>query len=71
MKQVIWIILTLLNILYAYPVYLTSGGKMKLQLFSTGKALPPQAHPLFADLASCGFPSPAADYVESVRREVA
>lgn len=38
---------------------------MKLQLFSTGKALPPQAHPLFADLASCGFPSPAADYVES------
>ncbi|HCT5192839.1 TPA: peptidase, partial [Enterobacter roggenkampii] len=23
---------------------------MKLQLFSTGKALPPQAHPLFADL---------------------
>lgn len=27
--------------------------------------------PLFADLASCGFPSPAADYVESVRREVA
>ena len=22
---------------------------MKLQLFSTGKALPPQAHPLFAD----------------------
>ncbi|MEG5987064.1 peptidase, partial [Enterobacter kobei] len=24
---------------------------MKLQLFSTGKALPPQAHPLFADLA--------------------
>ncbi|MED5690953.1 peptidase, partial [Enterobacter hormaechei] len=29
---------------------------MKLQLFSTGKALPPQAHPLFADLASCGFP---------------
>jgi SOS-response transcriptional repressor LexA len=42
-----------------------SGGKMKLQLFSTGKELPPQAHPLFADLASCGFPSPAADYVES------
>jgi DNA polymerase V len=41
---------------------------MKLQLFSTGKELPPQAHPLFADLASCGFPSPAADYVESVRR---
>ncbi len=40
---------------------------MKLQLFSTGKALPPQAHPLFADLASCGFPSPAADYVESDR----
>jgi DNA polymerase V len=38
---------------------------MKLQLFSTGKELPPQAHPLFADLASCGFPSPAADYVES------
>ncbi|HCI5455883.1 TPA: peptidase, partial [Enterobacter kobei] len=38
---------------------------MKLQLFSTGKALPPQARPLFADLASCGFPSPAADYVES------
>ncbi|EOY8033742.1 peptidase, partial [Raoultella ornithinolytica] len=27
---------------------------MKLQLFSTGKELPPQAHPLFADLASCG-----------------
>ncbi|HBT8161051.1 peptidase, partial [Klebsiella pneumoniae] len=24
---------------------------MKLQLFSTGKELPPQAHPLFADLA--------------------
>ncbi|HBT8849196.1 TPA: peptidase, partial [Klebsiella pneumoniae] len=23
---------------------------MKLQLFSTGKELPPQAHPLFADL---------------------
>ncbi|KAA5758747.1 peptidase, partial [Klebsiella pneumoniae] len=23
-----------------------SGGKMKLQLFSTGKELPPQAHPL-------------------------
>ncbi|HBQ0621468.1 TPA: peptidase, partial [Klebsiella pneumoniae] len=22
---------------------------MKLQLFSTGKELPPQAHPLFAD----------------------
>ncbi|KAA5786065.1 peptidase, partial [Klebsiella pneumoniae] len=22
-----------------------SGGKMKLQLFSTGKELPPQAHP--------------------------
>lgn len=44
---------------------------MKLQLFSTGKELPPQAHPLFANLASCGFPSPAADYVESVRREVA
>lgn len=38
---------------------------MKLQLFSTGKELPPQAHPLFADLASCGFPSPAADYVEA------
>ncbi|MBO2916073.1 peptidase, partial [Enterobacter sichuanensis] len=38
---------------------------MKLQLFSTGKEHPPQAHPLFADLASCGFPSPAADYVES------
>ncbi|HBQ1476363.1 TPA: peptidase, partial [Raoultella ornithinolytica] len=32
---------------------------MKLQLFSTGKEHPPQAHPLFADLASCGFPSPA------------
>ncbi|HGY5975311.1 TPA: hypothetical protein ACNV5T_006051, partial [Klebsiella michiganensis] len=32
--------------------------------FSTGKELPPQAHPLFADLACCGFPSPAADYVE-------
>ncbi len=30
---------------------------MKLQLFSTGKELPPQAHPLFADLASCGFPA--------------
>lgn len=38
---------------------------MKLQLFSTGKALLPQARPLFADLASCGFPSPTADYVES------
>ncbi|MEB2940487.1 peptidase, partial [Klebsiella variicola] len=38
---------------------------MKLQFFSTGKEIPPQAHPLFADLASCGFPSPAADYVES------
>lgn len=38
---------------------------MKLQLFSTGKEHPTQAHPLFADLASCGFPSPAADYVES------
>ncbi|HBV4782612.1 TPA: peptidase, partial [Klebsiella pneumoniae] len=25
---------------------------MKLQFFSTGKELPPQAHPLFADLAS-------------------
>ncbi|HBV1944763.1 TPA: peptidase, partial [Klebsiella quasipneumoniae] len=24
---------------------------MKLQLFSAGKELPPQAHPLFADLA--------------------
>ena len=25
---------------------------MKLQLFSTGKEHPPQAHPLFADLGS-------------------
>ncbi len=31
---------------------------MKLQLFSTGKELPPQAHPLFADRASCGFSQP-------------
>lgn len=30
---------------------------MKLQLFSTGKELPPQAHPLFADLASWVFPA--------------
>ncbi|MCG7783232.1 translesion error-prone DNA polymerase V autoproteolytic subunit [Lelliottia amnigena] len=36
---------------------------MKLQLFSPGKDIPPQTHPLFSDLASCGFPSPAQDYV--------
>lgn len=28
---------------------------MKLQLFSTGKALPPQAHPLFADPPAAVF----------------
>ena len=67
MKQVIWIILTLLNILYAYPVYLDVRRKDETAAFQHRKALPPQAHPLFADLASCGFPSPAADYVESDR----
>lgn len=36
---------------------------MKLQLFSPGKDIPPQTHPLFSDLASCGFPSPVQDYV--------
>lgn len=36
---------------------------MKLQLFSPGKDIPPQIHPLFSDLPSCGFPSPAQDYV--------
>lgn len=36
---------------------------MKLQLFSPEKDIPPQTHPLFSDLASCGFPSPAQDYV--------
>lgn len=38
---------------------------MKLQLFIPGKNIPPQTHPLFSDMASCGWPSPAADYVES------
>ncbi len=30
---------------------------MKLQLFSTGKELPPQAHPLFADQPAAVFPA--------------
>lgn len=30
---------------------------MKLQLFSTGKELPPQAHPLFADRPAAVFPA--------------
>ncbi len=30
---------------------------MKLQLFSTGKELPPQAHPLFADPPAAVFPA--------------
>jgi DNA polymerase V len=38
---------------------------MKLQLFSPGTDTPPQTHPFFADLASCGFPSPAGDYIQS------
>ncbi|HCN98181.1 MAG TPA: peptidase [Leclercia sp.] len=38
---------------------------MKLQLLRPGKEIPPQTHPFFSDLASCGFPSPAQDYVES------
>ncbi|QFH87834.1 translesion error-prone DNA polymerase V autoproteolytic subunit (plasmid) [Enterobacter hormaechei] len=38
---------------------------MKLQLLSPGKEIPPQTHPFFSDLASCVFPSPAQDYVES------
>lgn len=38
---------------------------MKLQLFRPGKDTPPQSHPLFADLASCGFPRPAGGYVQS------
>lgn len=62
MKQVIWIILTLLNILYAYPVYLDVRRKDETAAFQHRESTP---HPLFADLASCGFPSPAADYVES------
>lgn len=36
---------------------------MKLQLFNPGKDIPPQTHPLYSDLTSCGFPSPAQDYV--------
>lgn len=38
---------------------------MKLQLFVPGQDIQPQSHPLYADLASCGWPSPAADYVEA------
>ena len=38
---------------------------MKLQLLRPGTDTPPQSYPLFSDLASCGFPSPAQDYVES------
>ena len=38
---------------------------MKLQLLRPGTDTPPQSYPLFSDLASCGFPGPAQDYVES------
>lgn len=38
---------------------------MKLQLLRPGTDTPLQSYPLFSDLASCGFPSPAQDYVES------
>ena len=38
---------------------------MMLQLLRPGTDTPPQSYPLFSDLASCGFPSPAQDYVES------
>lgn len=37
---------------------------MKLQLYSPGKNPSPLTYPLFAELVSCGFPSPAADYIE-------
>ncbi|WP_194208723.1 translesion error-prone DNA polymerase V autoproteolytic subunit [Superficieibacter sp. 1612_C1] len=37
---------------------------MKLVMLLPASDCPPQAFPLFADRASCGFPSPAQDYVE-------
>nr|WP_318384846.1 translesion error-prone DNA polymerase V autoproteolytic subunit [uncultured Enterobacter sp.] len=37
---------------------------MKLVMTFPASDCPPLAFPLFADRASCGFPSPAQDYVE-------
>jgi DNA polymerase V len=37
---------------------------MKLVMMFPASDCPPLAFPLFADRASCGFPSPAQDYVE-------
>ena len=67
MKQVIWIILTLLNILYAYPVYLDVRRKDETAAFQHRESTPATGPSVVCRLASCGFPSPAADYVESDR----
>jgi hypothetical protein len=51
MKQVIWIILTLLNILYAYPVYLDVRRKDETAAFQHRESTPATG-PSVADLAS-------------------
>lgn len=44
---------------------------MNFMMLTPTESAQPVALPLFLEMVPCGFPSPAQDYVEKVRHEVA